>query len=240
MSKNGFLYELKGIAYDMVDNNGNFRTIPIGMIGTRKLSNDRIRLLQCFLSLIKDTDMVSNETKYYVFNRYITKKGVNEELNELLKDKGKQYKYNTTASKINYDQTKLEKQFGNEMLSDIILRTNNSDDIKRHTNNIIQAYLKYNSNKAEDLRNNIALELDKDTLCSELDDEKFKTFITVISPYLKSHMKMISSIIDADSVGYFNYLLYSPILSDVDKTRLDELKQLLDPSYIESEQIDVD
>lgn len=232
MSKNGILIELKGIAYDLVDNNGNFRTIPIGTIGTRNLPNDRIKLLQYLVSLVKDTDIICNETKLYVFNRYITIRNVNEALNEIAESKGgKQYSYNTTQSKIAYDRDKLHKLFGDGMISDIAFRTNNDEKMKEYTEKIINAHIKYNKNITTDLRDNLALDISKEHLCSELDDTRFDDFLMTISPYLKSHMQSISSMLDTDSIGYFNYLLYSPILTDVDKKRLDILKLKLDPNY---------
>lgn len=240
MSKNGILVELKGIAYDMVDNNGNFRTVPIGTIGTRRLSNDRIRLLQYIISLVKDTDIVTQETKLYVFNRYISIKDVNIEINRVLEPTGKQYSYNTTASKIAYDRDKLQKLLGTDILADIAFRSENEDKIKIHTKNVINAHIKYGKHIKKDLRDGLALEINKNYLCTELDEDKFDQFLSDISPYLKSHMEKIAEEIDKDSVGYFNYLLYSPMLSDVDKQRLEKLKQRLDPSYIEAELIDIE
>lgn len=231
MSKNGIISELKGIAYEMVDNNGKFRTVPLGTVGSRKLSNERIKLLQYLLNLVKDTSIVTSETKMYIFNRYITIKGVNEEMNRLMESKGKQYSYNTTASKIAYDRNKLQGLLGTDILKDILLGYNNDSVIKKHTENVINAYLKYSKAKGKDIRDGLALEISKSFICTELSEQKFEQFLVDISPFLKSHMRKVAEGLDKESVGYFNYLLYSPILTDEDKARLENLRQRLDPDY---------
>lgn len=242
MSKSRMLQEIKGIVYDLLDNNGNFRAIPIGMIGTRKLSDDRIKLLQNFISLLRDTQIVTRETKLYIFTRYINIRGVNELLNEEAKEHGgKEVNYNTTMSKIGYDRLKIEKIFSPTFLSDIILECNNEEIIAHHTESLVKAYMKYGESNMSKLRDNLALDLSKDCLCLELDDERFNGFLSVIMPYIKSHMAKIASELDKECIGYFNYLLVSPIKTDIDKERLSYIEQLLGPqenqSYINSKHI---
>ena len=47
---------LKKLAPDMIDNNGNFRTIPIGEIKKRNLSDSRITLLKSLYTLLRMRD----------------------------------------------------------------------------------------------------------------------------------------------------------------------------------------
>ena len=228
MANSKLLSQLKELAYDMVDNNGNFRTVPIGNVGKRNLSDDRLQLLRSIISLIKDTDIVTNETRMYLFNETMTIKWVNKKMNELAEEQGREpVPYNTTASKISYDRTKLEKCFGASILADIIFRTNNSDDIKVHISNVAKAYARYNKQSDDEIRSNIMLKLNSSVLCSELSDEKFGQFISVISPYTKQHMERISNNIDEDALGYFNYIITSPVLTEEDKGRLQTIKVLL-------------
>lgn len=244
MKYSKILDQLKEIAGDMIDNNGNFRTIPTGMVGKRNLSNDRLSLLQSLLVLLRDTDIITKETKLYIFERYITIKGVNDKINDRIREVGgndsKLICYNTTSSRIGYDRGKIVKEFGNSIIADIVTLTGNDEILNQHRKNIAQAYIRYGNTEGKDIRDNLALKLDRGCLCTELEEDKFKQFIETIQPYLKSQMDYISSIIDKDSVGYFNYLLFSPVLTEVDKRRLEELKQRLDTSNIIVEQLDIE
>lgn len=228
MANSKLLTQLKDLAYDMMDNNGNFRTVPIGTVGKRNLPDDRLQLLRSIISLLKDTDIITNETRLYLFNETATIKWVNKKFNELAAEAGKEpIPYNTTASKISYDRTKLEKCFGESILSDIILRTNNSDAIKVHIGNVAKAFARYSKQNDDEIRSNVMLKLDSSILCSELSDEKFGQFISVISPYTKQHMEKIAKNIDEDALGYFNYIITTPVLTDEDKSRLQTIKILL-------------
>lgn len=227
-TRNRLLREIKEIAYDLIDSNGNFRTMPIGLVGSRNISSDRVRLLQHFITLLKTTNIINQETKIYIFNKYINIKGVNETLNEEAKASGgKEVNYNTTISKIGYDRIKLERMFGSEFLMDILYRSNNADALARHTQAVIDAYIKYSDSSDTRLRHSIALNLDRSCICVELDDERFRGFIEVIMPYIRSHMEKVAEEIDKDCIGYFNYLLTSPIKNDIDNKRLDYIRQLL-------------
>ena len=46
-------------------------------------------------------------------------------------------------------------------------------------------------------------------------------------PYIKSQVKAVAESIDPESVGYFNYIISSPILPDEDMQRLYRLKLLM-------------
>ena len=44
MGNSTILKEIKSVAADVIDANGNFRTMPIGAVAKRGLSEDRLRL----------------------------------------------------------------------------------------------------------------------------------------------------------------------------------------------------
>ncbi len=241
MPKDTILKEIKGVIPDIMDANGNFRTIPIGFVGKRNLSNYRLELLKNFIILLRDTKIINRETRMYLFDQYITVKGVNDRLNaEGESDpRFERIPYNTTISKITYDRKdKIEKLFGPEFLRDILL-SNDKRKLAKCSENLTLAYKKYSDNKNSYLRDKIALPLSDEPMCNELSDEEFNAFISTILPYLKHHMKSVADGIDEKSIGYFNYILVNPTLSTVDKERLDYLKQLLDDGT-DSDEVEVE
>ena len=223
MAKDGFLEYLRGIISDLVDSNGNFRVMPIGMTGRRNLSIDRIKLLQNIIVLVTKTSIVTKETKMYLLDRYISIRGVNERL----RDNGKDIKFSNTQSKIQYDRNKLQKIFGSHVFVDILT----GNKIETYEKTVAEQFIKYSDDGK--LRDNIALNIPCDCISTELSDNKFKQFIEVILPYIKSQMQYIEDNLDIESCGYFNYLLSMPNLSGVDKERADLLKIYLDNSKID-------
>lgn len=221
MAKSGFLNYLKEIIHDMVDSNGNIRPIPVGVTGRRNLPDNRIKLLSDLIRLLRDTDIISDETKIYINNKYITMRGVNEEINNKMKGKEKRH-LKTTISRIQYDQLKLEKIFGSDFFVNVLVKGN---DISIYEKIIAEQYMKYS--KKEDLRKNLIINIPKNCMNTELSDEEFEEFVSVIAPYVKRHVKFIESNLSEEWCGYFNYLMYMPNLKGKDKERFERLKTLL-------------
>lgn len=239
MPKLGVFYDIKNIIPDLMDNNGNFRTYPIGVIGKRNVSDYRLGLVKAAIQLILNTNIVTTETKMYISDRYITKRGVNEKLNESREEDNK-IPYKTTESKIAYDKAKIDKLLGPRFFTDILMYSNNNSAVTVYETNLLQAMEKYGESSRSGIREAIALDLDKRLFCKKLDDTKFYEFIKDIGPYLKSHMKAVASGLDRESVGYFNYLLLSPVLNEDDERRLKILDQRIKGEYEDPDTLEVE
>lgn len=225
MPSEGLFKDIRSIVPDLIDSNGNERVIPIGMIASRKLSPYRISLLVKLLTFIRDSNRICEETKAYIFNPHLSKKEVTELLNN--NNPNKDYNMHTVGSKTYADMVKIERCVGKKFVTSIVLYSNNNSEIKQCEAGLVELYRKYGDREAASLRDNIALNLDPTLMCNDISESQFRQFIEEISPYLKSHMKYLESEIDRESIGYFNYLLSSPLLNDVDKERLDYLKAIL-------------
>ena len=176
--------------------------------------------------------MLCEETRTYIFNKYITLKGVTDELNLRDASTGKVRNGHTTNSKVNYDRAKIQRLIGDNFIQDVLINNGNDDKMTEYSAKIVQANIIYGKQQGEDIRDNIALSLNRRALCMNVDEEKWETFIQTIMPYLKSHMQAVTKSLDIETVGYFNYLVLSQSLSGVDKERYDYIKQLLSPSEI--------
>lgn len=223
MAKNSVLENLKGIIYDMVDSNGNIRVLPTGPTGKLNLSNNRIKLLADMIKMLRDTQLLTEATKLYIFNRYMKIRDVNDSIHS---DKSREEidkQFNNTLSKIQYDKKKLESMFGDKVFVNIL---SNSDDISNYEKKLAEIYVKYSGESP--LRKNLMLNIPKDCIASEISDSEFEDFIRTIAPYTKSQMNYIENNLGDKVCGYFNYILSLPSLGDVDQERLDMLKTLLD------------
>lgn len=237
MAESSNFQMLRSLAPDLIDKNGNFRTIPIGTLKKRNLSETRLNLLKSIYTLIRAEGFLNEESVIYIFDPYITASGINKQMNEANEEKpnwdGKKIPLNTTHSRMSNDRKKLNTLFGGSIITDIVYKSQNHEAIAEYSRKVAEAYAKQYSKTGgnEELRDNLALNLSRDVMCSELSSDKFDRFIELIKPYIKEQMRTIAEEMDKDMVGYFNYLLYSPVLSDKDKTRLDNLKIFLNPNY---------
>ena len=222
MAIGGSFDHLKNIMGDMVDANGNIRVTPIGQIGNLKLSNNKIKLLSDIIKLIRDTSIVTKETKHYISNKYISIKGVDDLMNSEEREEKRTIKPTTTQSKIQYDKIKLERIFGINMFSDILSR---DCDITSYERAVAEQYVKYSGK--DSIRKNLILDIPKECMRSEVSEESFDEFIRNISPYIKSQIKYIEENLDKDCVGYFNYILNMPSLNEIDMRRVIRLRALL-------------
>lgn len=222
MAKGGFYDYLKQLISDMVDQNGNLRVQPIGLTAKRNLSNSKIKLLSDLIVLLRDTNIVSKESKYYINNKYITIAGVNELVNQENKDK-EEIKFNNTLSKISYDRNKLEKLFGANFFIEILTK---DTDIEQYEVIIAEQFIRYSNGKNK-LKEKIAINIPNNCMYSEITDEEFENFVDMIKPYIRSQMEFIEENMSKEACGYFNYISNMPTLNSKDLERLNTLKDLL-------------
>lgn len=204
------------------DSEGNLYDRPIGSIGKRNLDKKRNDFLKKYIALILTTKIVSNTTKIYIGSSLPSVASVianhNHAVSELEKINVK-----TAQSHLYYDEKKLEKYFPKDMLLMVIANSScNLDDYERRLNLTIADYSKKNK-----LLGNLALKIPKVAVEESLKEDEFNELLSIIKPYIKSHMQYIENNLDNKSCGYLLYLMSAPCLQGEDKERYELLKQLL-------------
>jgi len=221
MAKSSSLDLLKNIIADMVDKNGNIRVRPIGALGKRELSNGTLNFLTNLIMFLRDTSFFTDDTKMYIFNKYITISGVNEAFNGGIIDDT--IKLTTTIGRIYYDKNKFEKVFGSSMLVDVLIDTS---IISKYESILLKQFIKYSS--SNELRKNvIGLNIPKDVINMSLSDDKFEKLLDTIEPYTKPVIDKVNASLDQEIWGYFNYLMSIPKLDGIDRQRQSRLYNIL-------------
>lgn len=214
----------KEIYYSLRDKNGNKRTKPVGTVANLKLGNRETSFLQSYLDLLVNTDIISKETKVYIGDKFITKRGVTDYLNESLSEGETPKNFNTVASKIGYDQTKLSSIFGADMVTKVLTK---KADLDEYSVILVSEIQKRGGGKG--VAEELVIDLPQDSVCSELDDDSFDALYTFITPYFRA--QMLSRLrelysINKNCMGYFNYLMFTPetMLSNEDILRRKKLE----------------
>lgn len=223
MEKNTLLYELKKTIPDFLDINGNFKKIPTGGSVKHNLTIEKVRLFESFITLLRDTPIIHEETRIYIFDKYISYSGVAEQMTALRKKK-------VTPSYVNgaiyRSRNRLEKMFSKNIVRDIL----DGRELDKYKVLIGQAYIQYSTESAIDYRDNILLPLDRNIICDNLDARSFDLFLNTIKPYINSNVARLSREIDRNIIGYFNFIMSSPVLKDIDRERKNFLLRLIVPA----------
>ena len=233
-NSNNILSLLKEYIYSLVDNNGNFRTLPIGEIGKRKLTEDRLKMLQELVKFLRDTNFFNDAGRIYVFNRRSTIKDVHEEIGDLARGEGrKPPSFSTVKNKIDYCRDKFTTTFGAQTLYDITHRIHNENKLKAFKLKIIECYKKYgynddailagrDKNSHKSINDNILLNLNVGEVNESVDVNKLKEYIFLIKPYLNNVVNELTDKLNTeyqDCISYIEYLTYCPSLT-ADETKI--------------------
>lgn len=205
------------------DSEGNFYERAVGSIGKRDLDKKRNDFLKRYITLILTTKIVSSTTKIYIGSSLPSVASVianhNHSVSELEKINVK-----TAQSQLYYDEKKLEKYFTKDMLLQTLVNSLcNLDDYERRLNLAIADY----SNKNK-LLDNLALKIPRVPVEESLKEDEFNELLSIIKPYIRTHMQYIENNLDNKSCGYLLYLMSAPCLQGEDKERYNLVKQLLE------------
>lgn len=233
MSKNSLFSVLKPIVHCFCDANRNFRTIPLEPFADRDPDSESIVTLKLLIRLLFDTDIISYITKYYLSNKYITGPAVYDEL----KDKGPNPPKDKKAvsNRIYLDQNIVSEIISSEELYAIAYN-------KAPAGNVLIKLSKAMSiqNCDSEARQNLKLDIPTDVIYTDCDEFIFNDFLTRIAPYTVGYMENIRRGLPKAAIGYFNYLMYNPCLSEKDKERRDSIMSLLNASPEDYNELDID
>lgn len=205
--KISILSGIKEVISEMTDTNNDAiivrqEPIPNGLLAQKKLSEERIKFLYLFVSLLLKTSFINQRTKLYLQD----KNGSYKTVAEKLKYKGIDVKPSTLQSIVWLDKNKIEKYFTDKVLLDVIEYTNT--DITEYMKTVQELNIKYG--QASLLEKNVIIELPKSTIKkSEFDDDSFNECMQSLIPYIRSQANYASETMKADFIGYLKYLLNS-------------------------------
>lgn len=210
---------LKGILYDFYKDKKIVEPAYVRI--TTKLDDKRIETIKKLVELVMNTDFFNEETKLFIGDYRIDYSGVADALSIKY---NKEVNKRTVASKINYMKTKFERTFGDRMLLDLVIYTR--EDITEYSQKISEELYKFIS---IDILDNIDLNFEEtNEIVTEVSEDDFSDFIDTIAPYTKKCKHIVEKSINKEVLAYIKHLSTNTSLSELDKERLKELKDLID------------
>lgn len=214
----------KDIYFSYMDYENNLYERPIGIIAKRNLDKKRDSFIRRYILFVMTSKIISDTTKLYIRSSSSNSvasaiKSYNQTVSE---DEAINVK--TAQSKINYDINKLLKYFPDNMLNQVLAY--NSCNLEEYERNLDLAMNFYG--KKNKLLDNIALKIPRAPLQEDLEQDEFNELLSIIKPYIKSHIHYIEENLPEKSVGYILYLISNTSLAGKDKIRYNKLKELLE------------
>lgn len=222
--------DIKESYYCLVDEHGQWRESPIGVLYSCKCSNKSIELIKFIIDVVINSDDVSSETKIFICNHGINIKDTNEMINDIrakASDIGKNYlkplSYNNTSLKISEDNKNLTSILGERFIRDLMYdRYPDDKNWKRMKKTLVEFYGSHN-----DVRNNLALNIKTVNVSkdNEFDSDSFFEELSKLQLYLRQQIFELEVRLNNDSnfVSYFNYLLSKDAILD-DNVKEDRLR----------------
>lgn len=218
---------------------GNKRAVNLGKMYNITMSSEREQLLEDLFYLIKESDIVSEPTKVYMFSsiKSIPEIAVEYSRRHSL-DVDERYIYN----KIQYDSRKVSKIMSIEDLKNVIYNPSmNIDGIRLKLTNCIRSYFGTDSDDYK-----LGIELNSNFILRGYDGDFLSKYGEVLRTYSKVTMKKVEDELNEDLkfLGYFNYLTSGLEITDEkcksDRDKLmrllrgDEQKEVIIPTVNES------
>lgn len=193
---------------------GKLLDTPTGRIGEKGLSADINEFLRSFTDLLLNSRMLSQVSKDYIKDPYITQRGIGEKEGLNL---------STVQSRIWADKNKIFRYFRDNMLLDLIEYMDTSS-LDRYKQGLNDAWSKYSNTRR---LKNIALKLPNTDNVSgrAIHQSEFDEFIYLVTPYTTSYMQGLSTYLSADVVAYCNRILAT---TELDDAELENKSQLID------------
>ena len=214
-----FMYQLRLIVLDNYKDKKVLET-PVGRYIRKELDSDRLIIVRELTELLMETDYLSEESKVFLSIPYINYQGV---VDEIYINSGRITNANNVQSRVWYDKDKLVKELGGDLPIDVLEYM--SRDVRIYLDRIANLRLKLSK---ADLLKGVELKFPRKTVyCDSILDEEFEEFLNIIAPYTKKCMSKVANGIDEKVLGYIRYITTHKNLSDTDKKRYNDLKELI-------------
>lgn len=207
-------------------NNGEWIDNPKIKYGGKELSKGSLKFLNEFFHLLIDGTIINNCTLIWLTSNAKSIKNAVDHYNSTVDEQDK-LNFNTAASKIQYDKKRLEKYFSATDIVNIIAYPEKY--LADANEKIIELKRKYF--KDSEYNNSMVIKIPKDKICLDIEKTEWEKLKNLIDTYSKKRITMINYGEDkslSDSmIGYYNYLISSNSLNELEKSRLEEIRIIL-------------
>lgn len=221
MSKASILRQLRETYVCFYDENGNKYDTPRGIVVKRKLPDRNISILEMLYASIFSNTKISEDTKEYIKKQFITAEAVNDILNTRRDMYGEPHiSLSTTRSRLLKDKNLIEALYGKYIIRDLVY--SEKCDLDKYEECIIN---QMSGKENKEFKENCLLDIPSNIIKKRCEPEEFEDMLEFLKVYNKKAAKDTVNLIGESAIGYLNYLMTYPFLSDSDimnKRRIEE------------------
>ena len=218
---NKIVNDIKQTYYCLIDEHGNWRDMPIGIVHSSRCCEESIELMKIIITIIVNSNNISDETKLFIIHKGLNIKETNEMINDLreaasdiCKKRLKPLSYSNTMVKISRDSEQISTIVGDRFFRDLYYnKVPIGRERTKFLNKLIQAYGDCDSIRENLLININSTKIAKNGYCN---NSEFFVKLDKLKPYLVQQKREVEIDINKDKefIEYFNYLLNKASITD--------------------------
>jgi hypothetical protein len=224
MAKN-LIDESKKWIKDFYDN-GEWKKDPEVRYNGKLINQESVDFLEQFYRFLIESSFLNEATIMWLNSNLSSVRDMVEHYNSQVLEINA-LNINTAQSAVTYDKRKIGKYFEENMILKVCLYP--EDNLEQNQVTLDKLQRLYMNDK--EYRDSMVIKLPKDYMNKSLTREDWMRLSNIIERYSKRKIEMIEQGLDSnvtgDMIGYYNYLISSKKLADIDKKRLKQLRIIL-------------
>lgn len=218
---NKIVNDIKQTYYCLIDEHGNWRDMPIGIVHSSRCCEESIELMKIIITIIVNSNNISDETKLFIIHKGLNIKETNEMINDLreaasdiCKKRLKPLSYSNTMMKISRDSEQISTIIGDRFFRDLYYnKVPIGRERTKFLNKLIQAY-----GDCDSIRENLLININSNKIAKNgyCNNSEFFVKLDKLKPYLVQQKREVEIGINKDKefIEYFNYLLNKASITD--------------------------
>lgn len=218
---NKIVNDIKQTYYCLIDEHGDWRDMPIGIVHSSRCCEESIELMKIIITIIVNSNNISDETKLFIIHKGLNIKETNEMINDLreaasdiCKKRLKPLSYSNTMMKISRDSEQISTIIGDRFFRDLYYnKVPIGRERTKFLNKLIQAY-----GDCDSIRENLLININSNKIAKNgyCNNSEFFVKLDKLKPYLVQQKREVEIDINKDKefIEYFNYLLNKASITD--------------------------
>lgn len=222
--KSRMIKQLRNVMSECVDIEGNLLSTPRFLRVPRIEDNDRLCLVMDLARLLLCSDYISNITKFYLKNPWISYEGIRLEFKRVY---GEELTIEKVNGRIYLDTERIYKDFGANLV--IAITDLTELDIKEYQSKVNELLGKHlNRGLLNKVRLNLGAGYLESNQLGGISDEEFEEFLETILPYTDFVMKAVEGSISPNVLYHVSRIARGDLRSNKDKERYERIKTIVE------------
>lgn len=200
---------------------------PTHKFNGRVVGDAETRFMSNYFVFLMESQFLNCQTKMWLESNASSVRVMVETHNEQIEHEEKKLLASSVSSAIGYDKRKLQKHFPINMIENVLAYPEEYLEMYDSIlNKLRRKYMKF-----DEYEKSLTIALPKEAMERSITDTEWMNLQSLVKTYSKREVEKIKKgehdRYNLRVTGYFNYIISSDNISDLDKARLKRLKEIL-------------